>query len=99
MADATADVERTRPIQRELTRRVALVLHREERRRQERCFALAAVWMAAQDPAAETVPAVQIDRVRIVTEGHGGTPGIQRPKLLLRVEVTGPQVVHTRDLQ
>jgi len=99
VTDASADVERPASIECELARGVSPILDRKKRRRQERSLALATVCVAAQNPAVEAFPPVEIDRVRIVAEGHSGTTRVQRSKRLPRIEATGPQVVHACDLQ
>src|SRR5688572_2046407 len=93
MAEAAVDVETTTAGEREFARHVAAVAHRQQRRRQERRLALAAVRVAREDPALITVPARQIDRVGIVAQNKRRLLTIEPRQRRRRLETVGPEIV------
>ena len=99
MADAAADIHAAVARQVELAGCVAAVLHRTQRRGQERCFALSAVRVAGEDPAGVFVPTRAVGRVGVVCECDRGTGRIRRCKSFLDFKASGPEIVETDDLQ
>src|SRR5919201_58063 len=80
VADTAADVHAPRAGEGELACGVAAVAHGQQRWREERRLALAAMRMTREDPAGESIPDRQVRRVRVVREHERGARAIDGGK-------------------
>src|SRR4051812_29287840 len=99
MPDAATDIQAPISLEREFAGRIALVVHWQQRRRQERRLALAAMRVAAEDPALEAVPDRDVDGIRIMAEHDRRASWVELPQRVRRTELVGPEVVEPGELQ
>ena len=78
---------------------VAAVRDGQQGRRQERRFALAAVRVAGEDPAATCREGGTVDRVGVVAEGERGAAPVDLGNDRVGFEARAPEVVEADDLQ
>src|SRR6478735_5012988 len=99
MPDAAIDVHAAALRQYEFAGSVPPILDRQQRRRQKRRLALAAVCVAAENPTGVVAPARLVCTVGIVAQCDRGSREICYRERLANVEPLGPQIVQTDYLQ
>ena len=94
VAEAAVNVELAAVEEINFAGNVPAIVHRHDRRRQERRLALAAVRVAAQNPALIALPNIAVGRVGVVAQEQVGLVAVQMPRHRLGVARRSPQIVH-----
>jgi hypothetical protein len=98
MPQAAIDVEGSLRVERELSRGVSLVRHREDRGGKKRGLALSSVGMSREDPPAAIGHGRLVDAIGVVAEGDGRFGPIDGGDQSMGVEISGPEIVQPHQL-